>query len=232
MKKLLVILFLSFASCNQSTTEDKIKEAIEKNVRQESEKIEYLKVDSIHYSLGTLAMFYLNLAISKNKYLQETRSLRQSTLEYPDYSLRVKLSHEINFIAAKEQLFSKLSENLDTSIKVYNVDYYINFKSPKYSYEGHEATYLYANNLTPVKIDFDSLFTANNVKEDKYDSTDEIRALQMNDNLELELTKLQRELGLLIAGGYNRVVISEQELRIARLKVQISGNKVKYFWLY
>lgn len=232
MKGTLIILLFSIAGCKPTTTESRIRHAIENNIRKQHSDIESLEVDSIHYTLGSLTSFYQNLAILENDYLREQSELRQGTIEYGNHSLRVKLSHDINFTAAKSALFGKLSENPDTSIKIYEVKFNLNFKSPKYSNQGKETIYLYANSLTPVRIELDSLLTVNNVQEDKYDSTGEIKALQINDSLELESSKLQRELGLLRARGSHRGVILEKEVQIARLRVLISGNKMKYYWLY
>jgi hypothetical protein len=235
MKRVLLIslLFISFiTSCNHSTTESKIKQAIEKIAREEDNDIEYLKIDSIHYSLGNLSILFFNLAELKRNYLEEQRSSREDAKKYRLYSSLVELSHDMHNTEAKADLLGKLAENPDTSIKVYNVKYYINFKSPSYSNEGEEKAYLYASNLEPVKINLDSLFTANNIKPDIYDSTNEINALKRNDSLELQASKLERELELLQARGYNLGVILSAQLQIAKIRQQAAGERLKYYWLY
>lgn len=232
MKRLLLIFLIFITACNNSRTESKIKEAIEKNVREQDNDIEYLKVDSIHYSLGSLTLLYLKLAELERNYLGEQRSSREDAIKYRFYSSIVELSHDMRYTEAKADLLSKLAENPDTSIKVYNVDYYINFKSSKYSNEGHEKAYLYAINLKPIRINLDSLYMANNVKPEMYDSTEEINALRMNDSLELKESRLVRELEMLRASGYDNLTLDAAEVRIANIRVQIAGHRLKYYWLY
>jgi hypothetical protein len=232
MKRLLLISMLFITACNHSTTESKIKEAIEKIDREQYDDIEYLKIDSVHYSLGSLTLLYLKLAELKRNYLGEQRSRREDAKKYRFYSSLVKLSHDMHYTEAKADLLSKLSEHPDTSIKVYNVDYYINFKSPKYSNEGHEKAYLYASDLKPIKINLDSIYIANNVNPEMYDSTEEINALRMNDSLELQANKLEREVELLRAGGSSLDVILNVELRILKIRKQAAGDRLKYYWLY
>ncbi|MEO6723009.1 MAG: hypothetical protein ABIN67_21765 [Ferruginibacter sp.] len=138
----------------------------------------------------------------------------------------------MRYTEAKAELLSKLAEHPDTAIKVYNVKYYINFKSPTYSNEGYKKAYLYAaSNLKPINVDTDSIYIANNVKPDRYDSTEEIQALRKNDSLELQANRLERELELLRARGYSLDVILPAQLRIAKIRAQAAGDRLKYYWL-
>jgi len=247
MKKIyFIILFINLLGCKQST-EDKIKSALEKIDRNSTTNLEYLKIDSIHYSRGTLMDYYLSFANNEIQHAKEREELKTSTFEDLNTSfdiepsdetilsvasLIVKLSHEIMLAKDKYNFISALAEKTDTSIIAYNITYNINYKTSDYSHEGKETAFLYANTLTPIRIDVDSIYENANPKKIYYDTTEEKDALVQNYNLQRQANNLENELQSQIAMGLDDITISETKVRIAKLKEQAAYIKVEYYWLY
>ncbi|MEP6683919.1 MAG: hypothetical protein ABJA35_11695 [Parafilimonas sp.] len=247
MKKIYItIAICSLIACKHST-EDRIKSAVEKLERNEHSNLEYLKIDSINYSLGTLMKYYSNLAKMESSYIIEEKNIRADVFEtldassvvkmldesmLPSASLIVKTSHDILLAQERYDYLMSIAEYSDTSIKVYNVTYRLNYKTSDNSHESNEKAFLDANTLKPVRIDIDSIYKKANSKKLVYDTTKEKNALIQTYNFERQANNLETELRLQIASGVNYGVVLDYRVRIAKLREQAAYNKVKYYWLY
>ncbi|GEO08287.1 hypothetical protein [Segetibacter aerophilus] len=229
---IIATVIISIIGCKAPTTEEKLKEAVENLKSQQYKDIEYIKVDSIRYSLGSLSGIHTYNADFLKEHLDRLRDLRESARLTHSNPLIVELSHRIMKTRRHYEFLLQEAGKPDTSTKVYNLDYNILIKSPSQSKERREKAFLYAINLQPVRINIDSLFFKATNYKDEYDSSSELSVLKMNTELEVKRERLQYELRMDIARGMNRGVILQYELEIAKLRSQIAHNKMKYYWLY
>jgi hypothetical protein len=244
-------IYIAFAVCSliacKHSTEDRIKSAIEKIERSEHSNLEYLKIDSINYSLGSLMEYYSNLADMERSYTKEEKNIRADVFETLDASsvvkmsdeamlssasLIVRISHEILLAQERYDYLISVAEHPDTSIKVYNVTYKLNYKTSDNSHESKEKAFLDANTLKSVSIDIDTIYKKANSKKLVSDTTEEKNAIIQTYNFERQANNLETELRLQIARGVNYGVVLDYRVRIAKLRQQAAYNKVKYYWLY
>ncbi len=235
MKKVFLTLFiiniLLFLSCKHSQ-EDKFKSAIEDEMRADF-KIEHIKIDSLHYSLGNLQDYYIEDIHIENQYIKDITEILETSRHNSFNDKIVRLSHDIDYSTKKVQYLTDLIMHLPSSKDIYTIDYYIDYQTDKSNYHGHETDYLYSKDLSHVSINTDSLFKNNPAYTTaKYDSIAEVQILRENDNLAALEKKLSRELELRIAGGTNQATILDYKIKINNAESKIAHNKVDYYWLF
>jgi hypothetical protein len=165
-KFILSFLFLGFIISCQQTTEQKLLKAVEKlekkSIENDHQEIESFKIDSVVYSLGTIGE-YFSSRLSKHLTYMNAMSESEKSLEriYRDLnndSSLQKLYSEQHDRYNEMHFLDSLSNHADTTIKVYFVKYRLNCKTNKNSYNDNSEVYLYANDLSVVYVNTDSLY--------------------------------------------------------------------------
>jgi hypothetical protein len=234
MKKAIIYLLLLSAifSCKQKTMGDKLQETVESNEKKYG-NFEHYTVDSFRYSLGTLQDYYISLCQEQRDYILDEQKIREEARQIPFDSLIVTTSHDILLASSKTEYLTDLAGNPDPNIKVYTIDYYVDYQTDKDNFKGHKTVFLYADNLYEVHIDIDSLYKLwSKAIAANYDKDGEIKVLVTNDNMEVSKENLQDELALKIAGGTNEDVILDYRLKIATMDAKIAKSKADYWYLY
>ena len=236
MKLLLLLLTFAcvfLASCKEKSLTEKLKHIVEIKEKGD-EKFEYFKIDSFRYSIGGLHGYYTAIVDIESDLIKNYIDILNNARHLRHNSLIVELSHSIEFATAKKRfLLNLVTDTAQNSTQVYDIDYFLDYQTERDNFKGHQTAHLYVSDLTPVRIDTDSLYKHSSAyKEYKYDTTAEINILNENDSLELQAKNLEREMDLRIAGGTNYGTILNYKQRIAIIRQKIANNRVAYYWLF
>ncbi len=164
MKKLYFITLLSLMyACHQQTLKEKLT-AIElnswkSNPHIENEQIDSMKIEDLHYNLGSIKDYY--------KYLNQRASSIAGRIEnnvknpHPgmasDTSQQTKDS--IQFYKGEEDFINDIAQSADTSVKIYSLRYKISFIKEKSNHISlHSIGFVYQKDFNNIYINIDSIY--------------------------------------------------------------------------
>lgn len=167
MKKLLFLVPLFVCSCHQST-ENKLADAIIKQQTQrlekDGEKVESIHVDSLHYELSPIGVYYLQhekIEFDFDKEVSVTENeLMRFCLHNNDTSRLRKIVEKRADRRAKIEYLLNLALARDSSLKIFYIKSHMVYKTNQSSFDGDKTEYLYADNMDRVRIDTDSMWDA------------------------------------------------------------------------
>jgi hypothetical protein len=146
MKK--ICLLILFASACQKTTEEKIKSALENNLRnsfsKNDEAIESLKINSINYSACSMVDFY------QNKETQIIKSYTEIINEAMKYNMDSLVN---NKMVEEDSLLKVCNEEIKKADKLnnlYEVNFAIEIKTNKNSFSSKMKVFLSQTDLSEV----------------------------------------------------------------------------------
>ncbi len=150
---ILVVFFVGCSLGTEQKIETAIKEIEEKKFEANGEKIRSLSIDSLKYERASMQNFYSDESDKQvntlETYSDRLYTINDSSNPSTNKAIQAKAQKQLNVF--KE--LQSLSLTADTTKNLYAVDYKLNAKTDKNSYQKRVRKYLYQDGLNEVQLD-------------------------------------------------------------------------------
>jgi hypothetical protein len=148
MKKIFIVIL--FALACQRTTEEKIKSALENNLRNHFSKsgeiVETIKIDSLHYFACSMIEYYQN---KENGILTRYTAIIKDATKYNMDSLAITTINQEDSLV--KECDAQIKQADSTKI-FYEVDYIMEIKTNKNSFSSPMKTFLHQSDLSELTL--------------------------------------------------------------------------------
>ena len=149
-------VFLVFTSCESGGTgkvADAVKNIEEKKFKDNGEKVQSLAIDSLKYEPASMQNFYSDESDKQMGALETYSERLQVVTDTSNPALRDAVQTKAQRQLDIFKQLQELSLSADTSKNLYSVEYFLNAKTDKNTYQRKVQKYLYQDNLNEVVLD-------------------------------------------------------------------------------